>query len=219
MLQRAANQLGAEVQRRAMAAGHHSGTTADRGHGPDRHVDRAGRAAADHPAQPVGALKWPLHWTASWSLRFRRARCSTLRKKTRSSSRATTAPTCSCNWNGLSSRPSRAWRSHWCASCWPQRCRDAARGGGHPLAQRPGLGHAGVPLSPALRPAHPARQLHPRTAALALPQAAECQPVPVGPPERRARGAERRRAGRAGVPALGARVGRAPARGAHRLRR
>ena len=34
-----------------------------------------------------------------------------------------------------------------------------ARGGGHPLAQRPGLGHARVPLGPALRPAHRARQL------------------------------------------------------------
>jgi 5'-nucleotidase len=55
----------------------------------------------------------------------------------------------------------------------------AAGGGGDPLAQRPGLGHAGVPLGAALRPADPARQFHARPAALALPAAAARQPVPL----------------------------------------
>jgi hypothetical protein len=53
MLQRAANQLGAEVQRRADAPGHHPGAAADRGDGRRGDADRAGGDAAHHPAEPV----------------------------------------------------------------------------------------------------------------------------------------------------------------------
>jgi 5'-nucleotidase len=97
---------------------------------------------------------------------------------------------------------------------------DGAPGrGGDPLAQRPGLGHARVPLGAALRPAGAARRVHARPAAVALPAAAARQPVPVGQRGRRARGAGRRCARGARLPALDARLGRPSRRGAHRLRR
>ena len=105
-------------------------------------------------------------------------------------------------------------------SCWPSsRQRRAARGGGDPLAQRPGLGHARVPLGPALRAAGGARRVHARRAALALPAAAGGQPVPQHQRSRRAPGTRRRRARGARVPAQPPRQQRPPARGAHRLRR
>ena len=59
MLDRAARQLGAEVQRRAMATGHHPRAAADRRDGRRRDADRAGRAAADHPAQHLGQVDGP----------------------------------------------------------------------------------------------------------------------------------------------------------------
>ena len=65
-----------------------------------------------------------------------RGRCSTSRKRTSCSSRATTAPTCSCNWTGWNNQPARR-RFRWCASCWPSTTRCPAGRGGHPVAQRP----------------------------------------------------------------------------------
>ena len=100
-----------------------------------------------------------------------------------------------------------------------QRRVDAAGRGRDPVAQRPGLGHARVPLGAGLRHADPARRVHARRVALALPEAARRQPVPLDQRGRRALGARGRRAGGARLSALGARLRRASARSAHRLRR
>ena len=56
MLERAARQLGAEVQRRAMQMATHPRAAADRRDGRGGDADRAGGAAADHPAQHLGQV-------------------------------------------------------------------------------------------------------------------------------------------------------------------
>ena len=67
-------------------------------------------------------------------------------------------------------------------------------------------------LGAPLRAAHPARRVHARRIALALPAPAGGQPVPLHQRGRRALGAGGRRAGRARLPAVGARLTRIPTR-------
>ncbi len=97
--------------------GHGAGASAHRGHGPDRHAHRAGGVVADHPAQPTRHLTCLSPSTASSSLPSPPAPCSTSKKRTASSSWATTRPTCACNWSGWTRPPRPAWPSRWCTSC------------------------------------------------------------------------------------------------------
>ena len=53
-------------------------------------------------------------------------------------------------------------------------------GSGHPVAQRSGLGHAGLSLGPALRVAGAARRVHARRGPVALSEATGGQSLPVG---------------------------------------
>ena len=116
----------------------------------------------------------------------------------------------------------RASRSRWCRSCSRFNADGAARRGRHPVAQRPGLGHARVPLGAsgyglpiAARRVHaraqrPWRYLRPLRG----------QPVPVGQRGRRARARSRpacRR--RASIPQSAQAGDAASRRSAHRLRR
>ena len=114
--------------------------------------------------------------TASWSWRSPRARCSTSRKRTASSKRATTAPTSSCSSSG-STQPAQAGHrlSAGARSC--SRFNDAgaaARRSGDPVAQRPGLGLRVFRSAQAHGLAHRARRVHARARSpYALPAAAE----------------------------------------------
>ena len=100
-----------------------------------------------------------------------------------------------------------------------QRHHGAAGGSGDPLAQRPGVGHAHLPLRPCQRAQARARRLHPGPRAVPLPAAAARPPVPFGQCRRRARGAGRRLSGGAGADRVGAGGQQLPQRSAHRLRR
>ena len=99
MLQRAANQLGAEVQRRAMQLATILEPLLIVGMGlvvmlivlavlmPIIQLNQFVEVAAEPPWR--GKLTWPPPWTTSWWWRSRRARCSTSRKRTASSRAAT----------------------------------------------------------------------------------------------------------------------------------
>ena len=108
-------------------------------------------------------------------------------------------PTCSCS---SSARPAgqagRRLLAGARSCCAFNDAGDAAGRGGDPVAQRPGLGHARVPLGAGLRHADPARRVHARRVAVALPAAARaptCSCRPTRPTcARRSTPACRRRA-------------------------
>ena len=151
-----------EVQRRALALATHPGAAADRGHGPGRDADRAGGAAAHHPAQPVGTIgpwpRFPLDDKLVVAISSRAL--FDFEEENRVFESGDPPATCGCNCSAWTSPPRPASRSRWCASCSPSTRRRAARRGGRALAQRPGVRHARVPLGPGQRHPPAARRVH-----------------------------------------------------------
>ena len=135
MLERAAKQLSAEVQRRAMQMATILEPLLIVGMGGVVMLIVLAVLLADHPAQQLrevaaacdghtyDAALCPHRLKVSSSSRSRRGRCSTSRRRTATSRPTTTGPTCSCSSSASTRRPSREWRSRWCKSSSPSTTR------------------------------------------------------------------------------------------------
>ena len=136
-------------------------------------------------APPGYIRRCPLHAAAvQLSSRSPRARCSTSRRRTASSRPATTAPTCSCS-SSASTAPAKPGVAFSLVNKLLAFNADgaAAGRGRDPVAQRPGVGHARVPLGASTTGCRSQRGVFTRGAvAVALPAAAgaptcSCRPT------------------------------------------